>query len=228
MKEQEHEFIAGDRVRIRKHETLFDSTHTPAIIMHNPKYPHNVGAAVRACSCFDAKVIVWTGDRVWTPEEAKSKGKKYRLPREERMKGYKHVQMIKDDYPFNRFSPDITPVAVEVRDNSEMLPHFIHPENPVYVFGPEDGSLPQVSLNHCHRFLKIPSPYCLNLAASIYVVLYDRISKIMKGEATTKENILEDYPSDELFDADPNCKHEIVDASGGGVKCTKCRGWFCY
>lgn len=32
----------------------------------------------------------------------------------------------------------------------------------------------------------------------------------------------------ELWDADPNCKHEVKPALGGGVKCTKCRGWFCY
>ena len=35
-------------------------------------------------------------------------------------------------------------------------------------------------------------------------------------------------PLRELFDADPNCKHDTVDAPGGGVKCTKCRGWFCF
>lgn len=182
MREKEPTFIAGDEIKSRKDETLFDASHTPAIIMYNPKYPHNVGAAVRACSCFDAKVIVWTGNRVLTPSEAKETlGTKYRLPREERMKGYKHVQMVKDEYPFNRFSKYVTPVAVEVRENAEILPHFIHPPNPVYVFGPEDGSIPQTYLNHCHRFLVIPSPYCLNLAASIYVVLYDRISKLMEG-----------------------------------------------
>jgi hypothetical protein len=32
----------------------------------------------------------------------------------------------------------------------------------------------------------------------------------------------------ELFNADPNCEHNIVHASGGGVKCSKCPGWFCY
>ena len=32
----------------------------------------------------------------------------------------------------------------------------------------------------------------------------------------------------ELYDADPNCDHFVVDAPGGGVKCTKCPGWFCY
>lgn len=33
---------------------------------------------------------------------------------------------------------------------------------------------------------------------------------------------------EELYDADPNCKHIIVEADGGGVECTKCGGWFCY
>lgn len=179
------EFIAGDTVKVRKEDQLYEKSRTPAIIMHNPKYPHNVGAAVRACSCFDADLIIWSGNRVPHPDDTKATAnKKYRLPREERMKGYNHVELVNDDYPFNRFSKDVTPVAVEVRDNSEVLPHFVHPENPVYVFGPEDGSIPQIYLKHCQRFLIIPSPFCLNLAAAIYVVLYDRMAKIIRGEAT--------------------------------------------
>jgi hypothetical protein len=35
-------------------------------------------------------------------------------------------------------------------------------------------------------------------------------------------------PVADLLDADPNCEHNIVSAPGGGVKCTKCTGWFCY
>ncbi len=31
-----------------------------------------------------------------------------------------------------------------------------------------------------HRFLVITSKHCVNLAAAIYLVLYDRISKEMK------------------------------------------------
>ena len=30
-----------------------------------------------------------------------------------------------------------------------------------------------------------------------------------------------------LCNADPNCKHEVYSASGGGVKCIKCGGWYC-
>lgn len=32
----------------------------------------------------------------------------------------------------------------------------------------------------------------------------------------------------ELYNADPDCIHDIVSASGGGIRCTKCNGWFCY
>lgn len=185
MKEDSPQFDLGDNISIKKEDSLFNAFNTPAIIMHNPKYPHNVGAAVRACSCFNSNLIIFTGNRV-SLEPDKEKGK-YRLPREERMKGYKHVQLINDNYPFNRFSSNVTPVAVEVRHNAELLPNFIHPENPVYVFGPEDGSIPQIYLKHCQRFLYIPSPFCLNLAAAIYVVLYDRMAKLMKGEATIND-----------------------------------------
>lgn len=31
-----------------------------------------------------------------------------------------------------------------------------------------------------------------------------------------------------LYNADPNCKHNIAPQLSGGVKCTKCGGWFCY
>lgn len=30
-----------------------------------------------------------------------------------------------------------------------------------------------------------------------------------------------------LIGGDENCDHEIEGASGGGIKCTKCTGWYC-
>lgn len=33
---------------------------------------------------------------------------------------------------------------------------------------------------------------------------------------------------DELFNADPNCKHYVVAQNRGGIKCIHCGGWFCY
>jgi tRNA(Leu) C34 or U34 (ribose-2'-O)-methylase TrmL len=167
------DFELKDSFIVKKGEQILSDEYSPSVILTNPKYAHNVGAAVRAASCFGGKAVFFTGDRIIIEEN----NGKYRLPREERMKGYKDVLIVKDDYPFNRFPTDAIPVAVELRDNAEPLPIFRHPEKAVYVFGPEDGSIPQVYLKHCQRFIVIPSKHCLNLAAAVYLVLYDRIVK---------------------------------------------------
>lgn len=31
-----------------------------------------------------------------------------------------------------------------------------------------------------------------------------------------------------LYGAEEDCYHEVVAADGGGVRCRKCPGWFCY
>lgn len=33
---------------------------------------------------------------------------------------------------------------------------------------------------------------------------------------------------EELWQANPDCEHNIICAPGGGIKCTKCSGWFCW
>src|SRR5579863_4732869 len=91
----------------------------PGLILVNPKYLHNIAAAIRAASCFDVSRLVWTGSRIdFGPLE--------RLPREERMKGYKDVVWTHDkrDKPFRLFVPDITPVCVELLESSEPLTTF--------------------------------------------------------------------------------------------------------
>lgn len=146
----------------------------PAVILTNPKYPHNLGQCVRALSCFGVPQLWWTGERVVKALEGLS-----RIPREERMRGYADVTLLHHDRPLDHFvAAGVTPVAVEYRDNAESLFDFVHPERAVYVFGPEDGGLDQVTLRHCHRFVKIPTKHCTNLSAAVYLVLYDRARKL--------------------------------------------------
>lgn len=144
----------------------------PGLILVNTKYVHNVAAAIRAASCFDVTRLVWTGSRV-DPDTLD------RLPREERMKGYADVvwNNDKENKPFELFRSDVIPVCIELLENSEPLTTFAHPENAVYVFGPEDGNVPQVLRRFCHRFVHIQSNHCLNLAAAVNVVLHDRKAK---------------------------------------------------
>ena len=138
------------------------------MVIIDPKYPHNVAAAIRACACFEVKSPVWTGERV-------NPAKYSRLPGEERMKGYKHVDFRNDERPFELLPKDCVPACVEVFESSEPLTTFDHPESAVYVFGPEDGRVPQVIRRLCHRFVHIPAHFCLNLSAAINVVLAHRL-----------------------------------------------------
>ncbi|MEM6554805.1 MAG: TrmH family RNA methyltransferase [Pseudomonadota bacterium] len=142
-----------------------------AILLIDPKYPHNVGQSVRACAAYGIQDLYFTGDRMNSAmKELK------RLPREERLRGYRSVKLQHLERPFDHL-PTLTPVAVEIRPNSEALPVFEHPENALYVFGPEDGGLGSSVLGQCHRFVAIPSAHCLNLSMAVGTVLYDRQAK---------------------------------------------------
>ena len=148
----------------------------PAIALVDPKFPHNVGAAVRAASCYGIGQVWFSGDRV---QLRGARG--HRLPREERMRGYQEVQLRQSDVFFDAFDPATVPVAVEVRPGSESLIDFEHPDHALYVFGAEDGSLGRGVLRHCHRFVIIPTRHCTNLSAAVYTVLYDRHSKRVRA-----------------------------------------------
>lgn len=141
---------------------------SPAIVLIDPKYAHNVGMVVRLASCYGFRQVWFTGERVSLDISFRK-----RLPREERMKGYADVEIINYDYPFEQFAA-ATPVAVEVRKGSEPLHAFEHPQNAVYVFGPEDGSVSKPHISHCHRFVVIPTRHALNLATAVATVLWDR------------------------------------------------------
>src|SRR4051794_41110879 len=105
----------------------------PAVLLADPKYPFNVGNAQRACACFGVEQLWWTGDRV-----AVDTAQGERLPREERLKGYRNVELVHADHALDRLrAAGAEPVAVEVRENSECLTQFEHPDRAVYVFGPE-------------------------------------------------------------------------------------------
>lgn len=141
------------------------------IVLCNPKFGHNVGAAIRGASCFGVEHVFFTGNRIPVDHPG------YRLPREERMKGYKDVEWKQHSKPLDLFDPSVVPVAIEFRPNSELLDEFIHPEKAVYVFGPEDGNIDKGLMHCCHRFVAIPTRHCLNLSIAVNIVLYDRIVK---------------------------------------------------
>src|ERR1044072_4372247 len=81
----------------------------PAIVLHYPKYPHNVGQIVRLASVYGIEQVWYSGHRV------KLNGDE-RLPREERMRGYENVTLINHQDTLARIMETNTsavPVAIE-------------------------------------------------------------------------------------------------------------------
>jgi tRNA C32,U32 (ribose-2'-O)-methylase TrmJ len=161
---------------------------TPTVILDRVKYPHNLAAAIRACSCFGVESLIYTGSRF-----AFAAGE--RLPREERMRGYSDVTWLESERPFDLLPLGTVPVCVELMPSAMPLTHFVHPEKAAYVFGPEDGHVSQSFRGLCHLIVFIPAYHCLNLGAAMNVVLADRMMKRqllgLEPVVSVKESLLE-------------------------------------
>jgi tRNA G18 (ribose-2'-O)-methylase SpoU len=66
-------------------------------------------------------------------------------------------------------------IGVELLDQAAELPSFRHPINAAYVFGPERSSLSPAMVARCDHVVRIPTRFCINLAAAGAIVMYDRM-----------------------------------------------------
>ena len=132
--------------------------------LDNPKAAVNVGSALRAAGCYGAAMVAMTGNRSGkTPTDT--------------MKQYRHrpllrVENLKDVIPY-----DCVPVAVDLIEGAIPLPEYEHPERAFYIFGAEDATLGERVTSWCRDTIYIPTNGCMNLAATVNVVLYDRLVK---------------------------------------------------
>jgi len=78
---------------------------------------------------------------------------------------------------------DCVPVAVDLIEGARPLQDYQHPERAFYIFGPEDGTLGKLITGWCRDVIYVPTSYCMNLAATVNVVLYDRLAKQIRRAA---------------------------------------------
>lgn len=137
------------------------------IALANPKSPTNVGMVMRAAGCFGVRGVVYSGERFHYARQFITDTKDM------------HEQIPLSWQPdlFAGMPPGAVPVAVELVEGALALPDYQHPAQAFYVFGPEDSSLTQDQVNRCTDVIYIPTRGCLNLSASVHVVLYDRLCK---------------------------------------------------
>ena len=132
--------------------------------------PPNLGAVLRAAKVFDAALVVWSG------KLASLKGASTNT-----MKSHLHLPAIHVRDVMAAQPIGAVPVLVEMWEDATPLPEFRHPHTAFYIFGPENGSLSRAYPENIPRVM-IPSYLCLNLAAAVNVVLYDRRAKQLTKE----------------------------------------------
>lgn len=91
------------------------------------------------------------------------------------MAQYRHMPFFRVEDLKNVIPYDCIPVAVDLLDGATPLQEYKHPERAFYIFGPEDGTLGDSVLSWCRDVIYIPTYGCMNLAATVNVVLYSRL-----------------------------------------------------
>jgi tRNA(Leu) C34 or U34 (ribose-2'-O)-methylase TrmL len=133
--------------------------------LDNPKSNVNVGSALRAAAVFGASMVAVAGLR-------------YKRTATDTPKAYKHLPLLECDNLHDVIPFDCVPVAVDMIPGAQSLESYVHPERAFYVFGAEDATLGVRVLSWCRDVVYVSTPGpCMNLAAAVNVVLYDRLAK---------------------------------------------------
>ena len=137
------------------------------VALCNPKSPTNVGAVLRAAGCYQVGSVRYTGQRFDRAAkfQTDTNNANSKIP-------LKRVDDLSDSKP-----EGMQLVCVDLVEGATPLPQFKHPEKAVYVFGPEDGSIKQSLIDQADHVVYVPTIGCMNLAASVNVLLYDRLAK---------------------------------------------------
>jgi tRNA(Leu) C34 or U34 (ribose-2'-O)-methylase TrmL len=135
-----------------------------AIGLDLPKYDVNIGSVLRAAGCYNAAMVAVTG-------------KRYKKHGSDTMKVYRHTPLLQVDNLKTVIPYDCVPVAVDLINGATPLPEYQHPERAFYIFGAEDHTLGERITSFCRDVVYIPTTRCMNLAATVNVILYDRMAK---------------------------------------------------
>ncbi len=138
-----------------------------AIGLHQPKTPTNVGSVLRAAGCYGASMVA-------------ASGRRYRGSATDTQKAYRHLPLLQCEDLHDVIPFDCVPVAVDLIEGAIPLHKYVHPERAFYIFGPEDGTLGKQITGWCRDVIYVPTNYCMNLAATVNVILYDRAAKALR------------------------------------------------
>lgn len=153
--------------------------------LDRPKSRENLGSVVRAAGCYGASFVAVKGQRM---------GGSYKT---DTQSAYKHIPVVTVDDILSSTPHGCTPVVIEIVEGAKSLVDFVHPTRAYYIFGPEDGSVDKRVVDACTHRVYVPTNGCMNLAATVNVVLYDRMAKSVR--ANTPDRLIFTYEIEERY-----------------------------
>ena len=147
----------------------------------NPKSPDNVSSVMRSSGNFGVDEIFYTGSRYLRAIQLNPN-----IPRMSRKVG-EDIPLYGVESLIDNVPSDMKIVCVEFAENAIPLPAYQHPENAFYIFGPEDGSISQDIINQADDVVYVPTNGCMNLSATVNVLLYDRLAKSFSSSASVHD-----------------------------------------
>ena len=146
---------------------MTNNKNTTYIGLIDPKSPTNVGSVMRAAGCYAVDSVFYSGDRYTFAKQfnTDTQNARHKIP------------LTQTEHLLNNVKENMSIVCVDLIEGATPLPEFKHPENAIYIFGPEDGSISQSIIDAADHAVYVPTIGCMNLAATVNVLLYDKLAK---------------------------------------------------
>jgi len=187
--------ISSSNIALGK-DLLVKNSHV-TIGLTNPKTPSNVGGVMRAAGCYSVDQVIYTGHRYTHAAKfisSKNNTDTQKLSEKIPLIAIEDFLQLKQPSVEHQLAnlPESTKIiCVDLVEGATPLPHFQHPEQALYIFGPEDGTIGQEVIDQADDVVYVPTVGCMNLAASVNVLLYDRLAKsLVKQNKLDTDNTL--------------------------------------
>jgi len=135
--------------------------------IQNTKTEQNIGTLWRSAHIMGASFIFTIGMR-------------YKKQPSDTMKSWRSIPLYQhktfEDF-MNSLPYDAQLIGIELDEKSVPIKSFVHPERCVYLLGAEDNGLTKEAIGRCHKIVQLPGDYCMNVAVTGSLVMFDRIQK---------------------------------------------------
>lgn len=138
-----------------------------AIGIEYSKLEVNIGTLFRSATAFGAAYVFTVGRR-YKRQASDTVAASRHMP----LFHFQTVDDLIEGLPYN-----CPLIGVELDERAVALDKFCHPAAACYILGAEDHGLTKRTRERCHRLVQLPGLYCLNVATTGSIVMYDRITR---------------------------------------------------